>query len=79
MVATVRRIARRPWSITAQNGDHFELKIGKDYETTLEPYDDGCIIVFSRYWLRVPLDRFELDEPPQVIPRWWQRLRECLP
>jgi len=52
------RVCVKPFEITAENGDHFELKVGKEY-TTSRDWEDGTCTVFSKYWVRVPTDRFE--------------------
>jgi hypothetical protein len=41
------------WSITAQNGDHFETVPGKDYTTSTD-WEDGSCTVFTGFWVRVP-------------------------
>jgi hypothetical protein len=58
MVDVVERIARKDWEITAENGDHFAVKPGKAYTTTVQPYEDGTVTVFSNFWVRVPFDVF---------------------
>lgn len=52
----------KSWSITAQNGDHFELEQGKNY-TIGAPAVDQTVMVFSRFWLRVPMNCFEPVAP----------------
>lgn len=58
MVDVVERIARKQWEITAENGDHFKIVVGKQYTTTVRPYEDGTVTLFSNFWLRVPFDVF---------------------
>jgi hypothetical protein len=56
------RICLKDWHIEAENGDRQELKRGKSYTTTAS-HDDGTVIVFSRFWVRAPLDVFEPVTP----------------
>lgn len=58
MVDVIERIARKEWEITAENGDHFKVEAGKQYTTTIRPYEDGTVTLFSRFWVRVPFDVF---------------------
>lgn len=61
----------KDWEITAQNGDHFEIKRGKFYTTSLPgeamaahgpgPEKDK-VIVFSSYWVSVPARYFSFEE-----------------
>lgn len=55
----VDRMCIKPWSITAQNGD-FEVKPREIYTTSAEP-KDGEIMVFSRYWVKVPTECFTTE------------------
>jgi len=48
-----------PFEVTAENGDHFELVVGKDY-TTSRDWGDGTCTVFSNYWVKVPVNHFEV-------------------
>lgn len=53
------------YEVTAQNGDHFQLVIGKTY-TVSGRSPDGWLTVFSCFWVGVPADCFEdvpLAEP----------------
>lgn len=54
---TAKRICIEDWEITAENGDHFEIKRGKEYITSMDHKDDACT-VFSSFWVRVPLRCF---------------------
>jgi len=65
MVAIVERMAIRDWSIEAQNGDHQDIRKGQTYTTIEDIHDDNTITVFSRFWVRVPLNVFQL---PTVCP-----------
>lgn len=58
MIDVVQRKCREAFSITAQNGDHFEIKPGNQYTTSLEG-KDGKVMVFTNFWVRVPLKYFE--------------------
>lgn len=57
MAQTFNRICLRDWSIEAQNGDRLDLKRGKEYLTSA-PRPDGNVVVFSTFWVPVPLDVF---------------------
>ncbi len=58
MVDVVKRTVKEHFEITAKNGDHFEINPGETYTTTLERAD-GAVIVFTRYWVSVPIRYFE--------------------
>jgi hypothetical protein len=64
MVETVRRVATQPWEITAKNGDHFALKVGKEYSTS-RYFVEGQVFVFSSYWVRVPPECFGMGPKEQ--------------
>ena len=53
---TYNRICIKDWEITATNNDHFKLTRGKEYLTSEEK--DGKVVVFSSYWVRVPIEHF---------------------
>jgi hypothetical protein len=56
MATTYERICIEDYAVTAENGDHFEVKRG---ETVLTgPDKDGECIVFKNYWVRVPTKHF---------------------
>ncbi len=52
-----RRICVKKWEVTAQNGDHFELKRGEDYLTSCRTVS-GVVIVLNKYWVDVPSHYF---------------------
>lgn len=54
---TYRRTCVEKWGITAENGDHFEVEPGKEYLTSGE--ENGCCVVFSRFWVSVPMECFK--------------------
>jgi hypothetical protein len=51
------RICIQDWSITAENGDHFEVKRGNEYTTSADRPDGTCK-VFGGFWVNVPLECF---------------------
>lgn len=57
---TYKRICIKDWSIDAENGDHFEVKRGKEYLTAEEKY--GHVVVFSNFWVAVPVECFAGEE-----------------
>lgn len=68
MVAIVQREATKPWEITAQNGDHFALEVGRTYTTAKHLVEDK-VVVFSNYWLRVPAECFGMSTKEQKRAR----------
>lgn len=44
------------WSITAENGNHFEVCRGKEYTTS--DVKEGNVVVFGRFWVPVPVANF---------------------
>ncbi len=63
---TFNRICIKDWEIIADNGDTFKVERGKEYLTSAvdrapsigpEP-GKGCVIVFSNFWVPVPVDVF---------------------
>ncbi len=67
MVEIVERYVKRHFEITAENGDYFEINPGESYTTSLERAD-GTVKVYSRYWVPVPMDYFELLKP-DIAPK----------
>lgn len=55
---TKQRLCGKFWSISAENGDYFEVKRGKEYTTTAKIHNDNTVTVFSNYWVRVPVNVF---------------------
>lgn len=53
----LRRLCIRDWSVTAESGDHFEVKVGELYATSAA-VKDGKVTVFSTYWVPVPAECF---------------------
>jgi len=56
------RICIKDWDVTAANGDHFEVKRGNEYTTSVD-LDDGTCMVFRNFWVRVPLHHFGGAKP----------------
>ena len=54
---TFHRKCIKPWSITAENGDFFEVIAGETYLTSAE-HSDGTVTVFTSFWVRVPVECF---------------------
>lgn len=58
MAKTFERVVVEDYSVTAENGDHFELKFGETVLTS-EPLEDNEVLVFGRkFWVRVPMSHF---------------------
>ena len=57
MARTLNRICIEDWEVTAENGDHFKVHRGNEYLTGPER-EDGTVIVFSNYWVPVPVVNF---------------------
>jgi len=65
-VKTFKRICIKDWEITAENGDYFKVERGKEYITSAvndapkigPKNEENCVIVFSSYWVPVPVDVF---------------------
>lgn len=54
---TFKRICCKDFEVTAENGDHFEVRTGREYITS--DVDDDCnVIIFSNFWVPVPLSHF---------------------
>jgi hypothetical protein len=47
-MTTFKRICIRDFAVTAQNGDHFEVRRGREYLTSKEK--DGKVTVFTIFW-----------------------------
>jgi hypothetical protein len=54
---TFSRICVEDYELVAQNGDTLRLERGKEYLTSAER-DDGLVVVFTRFWVPVPLRLF---------------------
>jgi hypothetical protein len=59
---TYIRICNKDFAQRDSEGTLFELKRGKEYVTSEE--EDGKVIVFSNFWVEVPVDLF--DKRPEV-------------
>jgi len=53
---TFKRICIREFQLAAKNGDCLKLKRGKEYITS--PEVNGEVTVFSRFWVKIPVDIF---------------------
>ena len=53
---TFKRICIKDWNVTADNGDFFKVERGKEYITS--DVDEGKVVVFSNFWVPVPVDVF---------------------
>jgi hypothetical protein len=56
-VRTFKRTCCQDYTLTAQNGDTLVLKAGEEYITSAER-DDGLVVVFTQFWVPVPLSLF---------------------
>lgn len=59
MVAIVERTAHRDWFVEDQDGNRQDVHAGESYTTTRTVWEDGTVTLFSRFWVRVPLDVFK--------------------
>ena len=62
MVDVVKQLCIKSFELTAENGDHFEVKQGDYYTTTKDTNDKGEVVVFRNFWVRVPESHFVLQE-----------------
>lgn len=53
----IQRLCVKDWAIEATNGDRLALTRGKEY-TTSAGVMNGEVTVFSRFWVRAPVDVF---------------------
>lgn len=53
---TYQRICIKDYAVTAQNGDRFEIKRGKEYTTSSS--ESGEVTVLSNFWVKVPTRYF---------------------
>ena len=51
---TFKRICIRDFEITAEDGGRFEVRPGKEYITS-PANEHGDVVVFSNYWVPVPV------------------------
>lgn len=65
MVDIVSQLCIKSYEVTAKNGDHWKAQQGRVYTTSIP--ENGDVMVFSNYWVRIPADHFVLmeksDEP----------------
>lgn len=59
---TWRRICIHTYTVTDQDGVSFTLEQGREYLTS-GVLDDNRVMVFSSYWVSVPLWVFAGEEP----------------
>lgn len=57
MAKVFTRICIKDWEITAQNGDYFKAIKGAKY-TTSDDMEGGNCMVFSNFWISVPIKNF---------------------
>jgi len=53
---TFNRICIKDYHIKDSIGQQFDLKRGKEYLTSRD--EDGLVMVFSNYWVKVPVELF---------------------
>ena len=53
---TFNRICIKDYNIKDKRGNKFDLKRGKEYLTSRD--EDGLVMVFSNYWVKVPVELF---------------------
>ena len=56
-MTTFQRICIQDHTIRDQEGTEFTLRRAKEYTTSAER-EDGTVMVFSQYWVRVPIAFF---------------------
>ena len=64
-VDTVKALCIKDWAVTAQNGDHFEVKRGEFYTTTKPEISFWAreVAVFNNtFWVCVPIDNFSFED-----------------
>lgn len=54
---TYNRLCIKDYTVKARNGDCLELKRGKEYLTS-EKQKGNKVVVFSKFWVPVPLSLF---------------------
>ena len=58
-----KRTCIKPFEITALNGDHFKCNVDQEYTVSRVMTDRDEVMVFSNYWVRVPLECFGPPRP----------------
>jgi hypothetical protein len=58
-----RRLCLQDHTVTDREGTSFTIERGKEYTTSAAIDKYGDVMVFSRYWVRVPANIFELARP----------------
>ncbi len=53
---TMKRVCVQDYTVTDAEGASFTVKRAKEYITSGEK--DGTVVVFSQYWVRVPVSIF---------------------
>lgn len=53
-----KRLCGRNWFVEAENGDRLDLIRGKEYTTSLKVALDGTVMIFSKFWVRAPIEIF---------------------
>ena len=57
MAKVIKQLCIKSFEITAENGDYWKARQGKNYTTSL-PDDRDNVLVFSNYWVPVPKEHF---------------------
>ena len=53
---TMKRVCIKDHTVTDAEGTSFTIQRAKEYTTSVEK--DGMVLVFSRYWVTVPVSIF---------------------
>lgn len=59
---TFKRVCLEAHTVRDQEGTEFTIERAKEYTTSAERAD-GTVMVFSRYWVRVPVTIFGRAQP----------------
>ena len=57
MAKVITQLCIKSFEVTDENGAYWKAEQGKKYTTSL-PKEDGNVVVFSNYWVSVPVDHF---------------------
>ena len=58
MAEVIEQLCIKSWSLTAKNGDHFEVIQGRNYTTTVPSDDKDTVTVFTQFWVPTPKECF---------------------
>lgn len=56
MAKTFKRVCIKDYTVTDEEGTSFTVQRAKEYITSSER--DGVVVVFSQYWVTVPVEIF---------------------